>query len=270
MAGLSNSGIPHVEEATGGPAIAEGEDMTGNNWKIPDKGLDAAIKNWCKDLTAEAQDAGTLPAHVEEEILAVVNSLGRVKHSSVCITGEPGTGKSTILRYVAQYIAGNKDLPESLRDARILMVDLDHMNAGAKFRGQFEERLKPLLDGIAEREGRLDGRKIILAFDDFAAVMGAGMPQGGASVVNMIKPFLTAKGVTVLAAGTPQDYKRLIDSDPALSRRFDQVAVVTGEQRMMRKAESLAEIFLKGAAQPVRIMPAIVYRQKPVGHSFIV
>jgi ATP-dependent Clp protease ATP-binding subunit ClpA len=239
--------------------------MTRQNWKVTDAAINAIIQNWGQDLTAYAQNAVESPAHFEESVIAVVRSLARVTGNSVCITGDTGIGKTRMIGAVAQYLAGGMELPGSLQGARVIFLDLDRMNAGAKFRGQLEERLKPLLDGIAEREGRVDGRKIILAFDDLSAMLRTGITQGGGGVVSMIKPFLMSRGVTILVAGTSQDYKCLIDKDPALGQRFDQVT--TG---MERKAETLAEIFLKGTAQPVRVMPALRYRRMPAGNTFTV
>ncbi|TAL33685.1 MAG: ATP-dependent Clp protease ATP-binding subunit [Alphaproteobacteria bacterium] len=243
--------------------------MTGQGWRVPDKILNAFIQNWCRDLTTEAQNAVDLPEHLKEDALAAVRGLARLTRNSVCITGEAGTGKTSVIGAVAQYLANGADLPESLQGARVIMLDLDRMTAGAQFRGQFEERLYPLLEGLRERDGCLEGRKIIFACDNLPSLLGPGKSQGNATATDMIKSFIVGKGISVLAAASPQEYQACVAKDAALARRFEEIMLQSSGQRVREKADTLAEIFIKGAAQPVRIMPVIVYRQKPARNSFI-
>src|SRR5690606_8359220 len=111
---------------------------------------------------------------------------------------------------------------DSLRGARVLQLDLQAMNAGAKFRGQFEEKLKPLIDGLKEREGMLKGRKIILAIDEIHSQLTAGKAEGGSDAGNMMKPFLTSKGISVMGTTTAEEYRKHIEKDGALASRFEQ------------------------------------------------
>lgn len=243
--------------------------MTGQCWKVTDALLNNIIENWCCDLTAQAaENPATIPAHFQEDALAVVRSLARKQQDSVCITGEAGTGKTAVIAAVAQYLASGADLPESLQGTRIIMLDFDRMNAGVQFRGQFEERLYPLLDGLRERDSCLEGRKIILASDSLSSLLGPGKAQGNPTATDMIKSFIAGEGIYVLTAASPQEYRACVAKDAALARHFEEIMLQSSGQRVREKADTLAEIFIKGAAQPVRIMPVIAYRRTPLVNNF--
>src|SRR5690606_22833041 len=161
--------------------------------KVPDAAIEAVIRQYCEDLTDKAL-RGRLDPVVgrDEETKDSIKILSRRKQASLCFTGEAGVGKTAMFSGVAQYIANDQDVPDSLRGARVLSLDLQAMNAGAKYRGTFEERLKPLIDGLKEREGILKGRKIILAIDEIHSQLTAGKAEGGSDAGNMMKPFLTS------------------------------------------------------------------------------
>jgi ATP-dependent Clp protease ATP-binding subunit ClpC len=191
--------------------------------KVPDAAIEAVIRQYCKDLTADAANAKLDPVvGRNQEIVDTIKILSRRKQASVCFTGEAGVGKSAMFAGVAQYIADDQDVPDSLRGARVLTLDLQGMNAGAKFRGQFEEKLKPLIDGLQEREGLLKGRKIILAIDEIHSQLTAGKAEGGTDAGNIMKPFLTSKGISVMGTTTSEEYKKHIEKDNALASRFEE------------------------------------------------
>lgn len=193
----------------------------------PDAAIEAIIKQYCKDLTALAAEGSLDPVVGREaETDQALKVLTRRKQSSLCFTGEAGVGKSAMFAAVAQRLVDDPNLPESLKGARILELDLQAMNAGAKYRGTFEERLKPLIDGLQEREGILKGVKIILAIDEIHSQLTAGKAEGGTDSGNMMKPFLTRKGISVMGTTTDTEYKRVIEKDGALASRFEKLALL--------------------------------------------
>ncbi len=195
------------------------------NYKIPDAKLEDALAKFGRDLTAEAR-AGTLDPVVgrDEDADQALQVLNRRKQSSLCFTGEAGTGKTSMFYAVAQRIVDDSaNLPEGLRDARVIQLDLQGMNAGASLRGQFEEKLKPIVDGLAERNGMINGKKIIIAIDELPTQLSAGAAQGTDNAGAMMKPFLTTQGVSVMGTTTDEEYKKNIEKDPALVRRFEKL-----------------------------------------------
>ncbi|MEZ0260143.1 MAG: AAA family ATPase [Alphaproteobacteria bacterium] len=191
--------------------------------KISDASIEGVIRQYCDDLTEKAIN-GKLDPVVgrDQEVVDSIKILSRRKQASVCYTGDAGVGKTAMFSGVAQYIADDKDVPDSLRGARVLSLDLQAMNAGAKFRGQFEEKLKPLIDGLKEREGYLKGRKIILAIDEIHSQLTSGKAEGGTDAGNMMKPFLTSKGISVMGTTTSEEYRKHIEKDNAMASRFEQ------------------------------------------------
>lgn len=191
--------------------------------KISDSAIEAVIRMFCDDLSDKAA-RGRLDPVVgrDDETKDSIKILSRRKQASLCYTGEAGVGKTAMFSAVAQYIADDVDVPDSLRGARVLQLDLQSMNAGAKYRGEFEAKLKPLIEGLKEREGYLNGRKIILAIDEIHSQLTAGKAEGGTDAGNMMKPFLTSKGISVMGTTTLEEYRKHIEKDGALASRFEQ------------------------------------------------
>lgn len=191
--------------------------------KISDAAIEAVIKQFCDDLSDKAARNRLDPVvGRDEETQDSIKILSRRKQASLCFTGEAGVGKTAMFSAIAQYIADDKDVPDSLRGARVLQLDLQAMNAGAKYRGEFEGKLKPLIDGLKEREGYLNGRKVILAIDEIHSQLTAGKAEGGSDAGNMMKPFLTSKGISVMGTTTLEEYRKHIEKDGALASRFEQ------------------------------------------------
>lgn len=199
--------------------------------KVPDSAIEGVIKQFCVDLTDLAA-RGKLDPVVgrDTETDQAMKVLSRRKQASLCFTGDAGVGKTAMFSGIAQRIADGEGVPESLEGARVLQLDLQAMNAGAKFRGQFEEKLKPLIDGLQEREGMLRGRKIIIAIDEIHSQLTAGKAEGGTDSANMMKPFLTSKGISVMGTTTSEEYRKHIEKDGALASRFEQLPLASPDE----------------------------------------
>ncbi|MED3661820.1 AAA family ATPase [Ureibacillus terrenus] len=155
----------------------------------------------------------------DEEIRNVIRILSRKTKNNPVLIGEPGVGKTAIVEGLAQRIV-RKDVPEALKDCVIWELDMSSLIAGASFRGQFEERLKSVLKAIRESEG-----KIILFIDEIHTIVGAGRAEGSMDAGNILKPMLARGELHCIGATTLDEYRKYIEKDPALERRFQQVMV---------------------------------------------
>ncbi|CAN5734750.1 ATP-dependent chaperone ClpB [soil metagenome] len=179
-----------------------------------------ALERFTKDLTDIAR-AGKLDPVIgrDEEIRRVVQVLSRRTKNNPVLIGEPGVGKTAIVEGLAQRIISG-DVPESLRDKRLVQLDLSAMVAGAKYRGEFEERLKSVLKEITEAEGRY-----VVFIDEMHTLVGAGAAEGAMDAGNMLKPALARGELRVVGATTLDEYRKHIEKDAALERRFQPVFV---------------------------------------------
>ena len=179
-----------------------------------------ALKKYTRDLTAAARD-GKLDPVVgrDEEIRRTIQVLSRRTKNNPVLIGEPGVGKTAIVEGLAQRIV-NGDVPESLRNRRLLVLDLGAMLAGAKFRGEFEERLKSLLQEIGAAAG-----EIVVFIDELHTLVGAGAAEGAMDASNMLKPALARGDLHCVGATTLDEYRTHIEKDAALARRFQPLFV---------------------------------------------
>ncbi len=180
-----------------------------------------ALERYAVDLT-EAARQGKLDPVIgrEEEIKRVMQILNRRTKNNPVIIGEPGVGKTAIVEGLAQKIAQG-DVPENLKGKRVLALDIAAMVAGSKFRGEFEERMKAVLDEIKQAQG-----EVIVFIDEIHQVVGAGSAEGSAiDASTMLKPALARGELRCIGATTLDDYRKYIESDPALERRFSPVLV---------------------------------------------
>ena len=178
------------------------------------------LERFGRDLT-EMAELGKLDPVIgrDEEIRRVIQVLSRRTKNNPVLIGEPGVGKTAIVEGLAQRIVSG-DVPESLRDRRVIALDMGALIAGAAYRGEFEERLKGVLKEVSEAQGQ-----IILFLDELHTIVGAGAAQGSVDASNLLKPMLARGELRAVGATTLDEYTKYIEKDAALERRFQPVTV---------------------------------------------
>src|ERR1700710_1932083 len=209
---MPQGGTPSATTGTPGtpqPQTGKGEKKS----KTP------ALDHFCRDLTQLAADNQLDPTIGRaKEIERVMEILTRRKKNNPVLIGEPGVGKTAIVEGLAQLIA-NGECPDSLRENRVLSLDMAAVIAGTKYRGQFEERLKAVMNEIAQN------KNIILFIDELHTLVGAGAAEGAIDASNMLKPALARGELQCVGASTLNEYRKYIEKDGALERRFQTVVV---------------------------------------------
>ena len=191
------------------------------------------LERFGRDLT-EIAEQGKLDPVIgrDDEIRRVVQVLSRRTKNNPVLIGEPGVGKTAIVEGLAQRIIDG-DVPDSLRDRRVIALDMGALVAGAAYRGEFEERLKGVLEEVSAAEGR-----IILFLDELHTIVGAGAAQGSVDAANLLKPMLARGQLRCVGATTLDEYRKYIEKDAALERRFQPVMV--GEPSVKTRSRSCA------------------------------
>jgi ATP-dependent Clp protease ATP-binding subunit ClpC len=202
-----------AQQQAGGPPPAPAAPKGEKKSKTP------ALDHFCRDLTQLAAEGQLDPTIGRaKEIQRVMEVLTRRKKNNPVLIGEPGVGKTAIVEGLAQLIS-NGECPESLRDHRVLSLDMAAVIAGTKYRGQFEERLKAVMNEIAQN------KQIILFIDELHTLVGAGAAEGAIDASNMLKPALARGELQCVGASTLNEYRKYIEKDGALERRFQTVVV---------------------------------------------
>ncbi len=177
------------------------------------------LDEYSRDLTVLASEGKLDPViGRENEIRRVIQILSRRTKNNPCLIGEPGVGKTAVTEGLAQIIAAG-DVPDTIRGKRVVILDLSGMVAGSKYRGEFEERIKNVMNEVTEAEN------VLLFIDEIHTIIGAGGAEGALDASNILKPSL-ARGELQLIGATPiEEYRKYIEKDPALERRFQPVTV---------------------------------------------
>ncbi len=185
----------------------------------PEQGVNP-VEKYGIDLTALANEGKIDPViGREDEIRRIVQILSRRTKNNPVLIGEPGTGKTTVVEGLAKRIIEG-DVPENLKNKKLVTLDLSAMIAGAMYRGQFEERLKNFIKQVVDSDG-----EIMVFIDELHTIVGAGAVEGQMDVSNMIKPELARGRMKIIGATTLKEYQKYIEKDAALERRFQQVYI---------------------------------------------
>jgi ATP-dependent Clp protease ATP-binding subunit ClpB len=227
-----------------------------------------ALERYGRDLT-EAAAQGKLDPVIgrDDEIRRVIQVLSRRTKNNPVLIGEPGVGKTAIVEGLAQRIVSG-DVPESLRDRRLVALDLSAMVAGSKYRGEFEDRLKAVLKEIADAKGQ-----IIVFIDELHTIVGAGAAEGAMDAGNMLKPMLARGELRAVGATTLDEYRKHIEKDPALERRFQPVYVgeptVQDTIAILRGLKERYQVHHKVRIQDSALVAAAALSQRYIADRFL-
>src|ERR687892_729698 len=220
---LALAADPHVDAGASREQLAEAVQGVRGPHRVTDQNPEEkyqALETYGRDLT-EAAEQGKLDPVIgrDDEVRRVIQVLSRRTKNNPVLIGEPGVGKTAIVEGLAQRIVSG-DIPDSLRDRRVMALDIGALIAGSKYRGEFEERLKAVLKEVQAAEGR-----IVLFMDELHTIVGAGAAEGAVDAANLLKPMLARGELRAVGATTLDEYRKHIEKDAALERRFQPVFI---------------------------------------------
>ncbi|MGH2915800.1 MAG: ATP-dependent chaperone ClpB [Solirubrobacteraceae bacterium] len=227
-----------------------------------------ALEKYGRDLTEAAAGAGLDPViGRDDEIRRVIQVLSRRTKNNPVLIGEPGVGKTAIVEGLAQRIVSG-DVPEGLRDRRVISLDIGSLIAGSKYRGEFEDRLKAVLKEIADADGT-----IILFIDELHTIVGAGAAEGAVDAANLLKPMLARGALRAVGATTLDEYRKHIEKDAALERRFQPVYVgepsVKDTIAILRGLKERYQVHHKVRIQDSALVAAATLSQRYIADRFL-
>jgi len=227
-----------------------------------------ALEKFGRDLTKAAEEGKLDPViGRDDEIRRVIQVLSRRTKNNPVLIGEPGVGKTAIVEGLAQRIVSG-DIPDSLRDRRVIALDIGALIAGAKYRGEFEDRLKAVLKEIAEAQGQ-----VILFMDELHTIVGAGAAEGAVDAANLLKPMLARGELRAVGATTLDEYRKHIEKDAALERRFQPVYVeepsLEDAIAILRGLKERYEVHHGVRIQDSAIVAAVMLSQRYIADRFL-